>query len=70
MNIKPANIDFILVNYFSEDLAKIAVESIYKFTKSPFNVLLIDNSKDKSLLKNKFKNFNKDNFYLIDGYDQ
>ena len=51
MNIKPANIDFILVNYFSEDLAKIVVESIYKFTKSPFNVLLIDNSKDKSLLK-------------------
>ena len=68
--LKHANIDFILVNYFSEDLAKIAVESIYKFTKSPFNILLIDNSKDKSLLKNKFKNFNKDNFYLIDGYNQ
>tara|TARA_R110001606_G_scaffold376613_2_gene535361 strand:+ start:1026 stop:1814 length:789 start_codon:yes stop_codon:yes gene_type:complete len=70
MSLHPANIDFILVNYFSEDLAKIAVESIYKFTKSSFNVLLIDNSKDKSLLKNKFKNFNKDNFYLIDGYNQ
>jgi len=68
--LKHANIDFILVNYFSEDLAKIAVESIYKFTKSSFNVLLIDNSRDKSLLKNKFKNFNKDNFYLIEGYDQ
>tara|TARA_B100001063_G_scaffold30352_2_gene23328 strand:- start:1538 stop:2326 length:789 start_codon:yes stop_codon:yes gene_type:complete len=70
MSLHPANIDFILVNYFSEDLAKIAIESIYKFTKSSFNVLLIDNSKDKSLLKNKLKNFNKDNFHLINGYDQ
>ena len=70
MSLHPANIDFILVNYFSEDLAKIAIESIYKFTKSPFNILLIDNSNDKSLLKNKFKDFTKDNFYLIEGYDQ
>ena len=49
--LKHANIDFILVNYFSEDLAKIAVESIYKFTKSSFNVLLIDNSRDKKFIK-------------------
>ncbi len=70
MNLPPANIDFILVNYFSEDLAKIAVESIYKFTESSFNIILIDNSRDKSLLKNKFKDFNKDNFCLINGYNQ
>jgi len=70
MNLNPANIDFILVNYFSEDYAKIAVESIYKFTKSPFNVLLIDNSNNKKLLRDTFKDFTKDNLYIINGYNQ
>ena len=44
MSLPRANIDFILVNYFSEDYARIVVESIYKYTKSDFNILLIDNS--------------------------
>ena len=70
MNLKHANIDFILVNYFSEDLAKIAVDSIYKFTKSSFNIIIIDNSKDKSLLISKFSNFNKPNFYIVEGFNQ
>jgi glycosyltransferase involved in cell wall biosynthesis len=70
MNLNPVNIDFILVNYFSEDYAKIAIDSIYKFTKSPFNIILIDNSSNKELLKNKFKDFDKENFYIIDGYNQ
>lgn len=70
INIPPVNIDFILVNYFSEDYAQIAIESIYKFTKNIGNVFLIDNSDNKSLLKEKFKNFNKNNFYIVDGYNQ
>ena len=70
MNIPPANIDFILVNYFSEDYAQIAIESIYKFTKNIGNVFLIDNSNNKNLLKKKFENFNKNNFHIIDGYNQ
>lgn len=70
MNILPANIDFILVNYFSEDYAQIAINSIYKFTKNEFNVFLIDNSSNKKLLKEKFKNFNKENLYIINGYNQ
>lgn len=70
MNLPPANIDFILVNYYSEDLARIAIESIYKFTKSNFNILLIDNSDNKDLLKNEFEGYKKDNLYIINGFNQ
>ena len=70
MTLPHANIDFILVNYYSEDYARIVVESIYKFTKSDFNIILVDNSQDKSLLKNKFKNYKKKNLFIIDGFEQ
>ena len=70
MILSPANIDFILVNYYSEDYALIAVESIYRYTKSNFNIILIDNSRDKKLLQNKFKNYNKKNLFIIDGFEQ
>ena len=70
MNLPHANIDFILVNYYSEDYAQIAIESIYRYTKSDFNILLIDNSRDKELLTSKFKTFDKKNLYIIPGFDQ
>lgn len=70
MSLPRANIDFILVNYFSEDYARIVVESIYKYTKSDFNILLIDNSQNKELLQNKFENFKKKNLFIINGFDQ
>lgn len=70
MNLKPANIDFILVNYYSEDYARIVVESIYKYTKSDFNIILVDNSKDKEPLQTEFYNYGKENLFIIDGFDQ
>ena len=70
MNIQRANIDFILVNYYSEEYAQIVVESIYKYTLSDFNIILIDNSRDKELLQAKFQNFKKKNLFIINGSDQ
>jgi hypothetical protein len=71
MNLPHANIDFILVNYYSEDYARIAVESIYKYTKTEFNIILIDNSADKSLLKNAFADYiDRKNLHIIPGFDQ
>ena len=70
MILSPVNIDFILVNYYSEDYARIVVESIYRYTKSNFNIILIDNSRDKKLLQNNFKNYNKKNLFIIDGFEQ
>ena len=53
-------IDFILTSYNNTEYITLALESLERFTKSPFRVTIIENSTDIDRFKEIYKD--KDNY--------
>jgi len=58
-------IDFILTSYNNTEYITLALESLEKFTKSPFRVTIIENSTDIDRFKKIYKD--KDNYQILKG---